>query len=146
MVWTPPRTWAPGEKLTAALLNLHVRDNLLFLRDAADDTGWVSLTLASGYTGTLRMRVFGNRDFEINGAVTGAYGVAGSITTVSIASAIPSDWRPAATPSTYRPGQCLLNGNPSAAALAYSDGKVAVRSQLGAGNYTAEFSIRYARG
>lgn len=30
MAWTSPRTWITGEVLTAALLNLHLRDNLLF--------------------------------------------------------------------------------------------------------------------
>ncbi len=29
MAWTAPRTWVTGEKVTAALLNAHVRDNLL---------------------------------------------------------------------------------------------------------------------
>ena len=28
--WTSPRSWITGEVLTAALLNLHLRDNLLF--------------------------------------------------------------------------------------------------------------------
>lgn len=31
MAWTSPRTWVSGEVLTAALLNTHVRDNLLEL-------------------------------------------------------------------------------------------------------------------
>ena len=29
MAWTAPRTWAAGEVVTAALLNTHVRDDLL---------------------------------------------------------------------------------------------------------------------
>ncbi len=32
MSWTAPRTWAAGEVLTAALLNTHLRDNLIALR------------------------------------------------------------------------------------------------------------------
>lgn len=28
MPWTPPRTWTPGETVTAAMMNSHVRDNL----------------------------------------------------------------------------------------------------------------------
>ena len=32
MAWTAPRTWVAGEVLTAALLNTHLRDNLLALR------------------------------------------------------------------------------------------------------------------
>lgn len=28
MAWTAPRTWTPGETVTASLMNAHVRDNL----------------------------------------------------------------------------------------------------------------------
>lgn len=31
MAWTNPKTWATGEALTASDLNLHLRDNLLYL-------------------------------------------------------------------------------------------------------------------
>lgn len=31
MAWTAPRTWVAGEMATAALLNTHLRDNLLAL-------------------------------------------------------------------------------------------------------------------
>jgi len=31
MAWTAPRTWVSGEVMTSALLNTHVRDNLLAL-------------------------------------------------------------------------------------------------------------------
>lgn len=31
MAWTTPRTWAPGELMTAALMNAHLRDNLAYL-------------------------------------------------------------------------------------------------------------------
>lgn len=34
MAWTSPRTWVAGETLTAALLNVHVRDNLKAIGDA----------------------------------------------------------------------------------------------------------------
>lgn len=33
MAWTAPRTWTTGEVVTAAIMNTHVRDNLLFLHD-----------------------------------------------------------------------------------------------------------------
>lgn len=38
MAWTNPRTWLTGEVLTAALLNTHLRDNLLELNGAT--SGW----------------------------------------------------------------------------------------------------------
>lgn len=37
--WTAPRTWVAGETVTAALLNTHLRDNLLALGQA-----WTSYT------------------------------------------------------------------------------------------------------
>lgn len=33
MAWTAPRTWVAAENVTAALLNTHLRDNLLALKD-----------------------------------------------------------------------------------------------------------------
>lgn len=33
MAWTSPRTWVVGEMLTAALLNAHVRDDILWLAE-----------------------------------------------------------------------------------------------------------------
>ena len=39
MAWTAPRTWVVGEVVTAALMNTHVRDNLLFLGDDHDHSG-----------------------------------------------------------------------------------------------------------
>lgn len=32
MAWTAPRTWVASEFVTAALMNTHLRDNLLFLK------------------------------------------------------------------------------------------------------------------
>lgn len=49
MAWTAPRTWVTGELVTAALLNTHLRDNLLHLGESAgltvDDT-------VTGFTNT----------------------------------------------------------------------------------------------
>lgn len=42
MAWTSPRTWVAGEVLTAALLNTHVRDNLLELNSTA--SAWTAFT------------------------------------------------------------------------------------------------------
>lgn len=49
MAWTTPRTWVAGEIVTAALLNTHVRDNLLAVSGI-----WQGYTpTISGFTGTL---------------------------------------------------------------------------------------------
>ncbi len=37
MAWTSPRTWVAGELITAAIMNAHVRDNLLILKDPVSD-------------------------------------------------------------------------------------------------------------
>lgn len=42
MAWTAPRTWVDGEVPTAALLNTHLRDNLLVLGVTRDSTGRIS--------------------------------------------------------------------------------------------------------
>lgn len=42
MAWTSPRTWVAGETVTAALLNTHVRDNLLELNGTA--SAWTAFT------------------------------------------------------------------------------------------------------
>lgn len=39
MAWTPPRTWSPGEFVTALMMNTHVRDNLLLLKTSISDDG-----------------------------------------------------------------------------------------------------------
>jgi hypothetical protein len=39
MAWTAPRTWVALETVTAALMNTHVRDNLLLLKTKVDDDG-----------------------------------------------------------------------------------------------------------
>ena len=35
MAWVVPRTWTTGELITAAIMNLHVRDNLSYLYSTA---------------------------------------------------------------------------------------------------------------
>ena len=46
MAWTTPRTWIAGEVPDAAMLNLHVRDNLLYL---VGDAAWTAPTLTNGW-------------------------------------------------------------------------------------------------
>jgi hypothetical protein len=39
MAWTDPRTWTPGETVTASLMNAHVRDNMNVLKTPMDNSG-----------------------------------------------------------------------------------------------------------
>jgi len=39
MAWAVPRTWFPGELVTAGMMNIHIRDNSLQLRSEVDTMG-----------------------------------------------------------------------------------------------------------
>ena len=59
MTWTAPKTWAVGETVTAANVNLHLRDNMKATVHAFTDltimqSGTFTVTFASGVaTGTI---------------------------------------------------------------------------------------------
>lgn len=44
MAWSAPRTWSPGETVTAALMNAHVRDNLNVLKTNIADNGDIDIS------------------------------------------------------------------------------------------------------
>jgi hypothetical protein len=46
MAWTTPRTWTPGEMVTASLLNTELRDNELYL---VGDAAWLAPTFQNGW-------------------------------------------------------------------------------------------------
>lgn len=43
-VWTTPRTWTPGELVTALMLNQHIRDNLNILKTNIGDDGSINIS------------------------------------------------------------------------------------------------------
>ena len=97
MAWTSPRTWVALEVLTAALLNTHLRDNLLETApakvttqgDTVYATGSSALArLAKGTAGqTLRMNAGATAPEWFNGCPAGMIVMwAGTIAT------IPSGW------------------------------------------------------
>lgn len=67
MAWTSPRTWVPGEKVLASLLNAHLRDNLLHLKEPP--TAAVKSTTA--YTTTSTSFVDINAALEASIVTTG---------------------------------------------------------------------------
>lgn len=66
MAWTSPRTWVAGEIVTAALMNLHIRDNLKAIGDP-----WTAYTPV--WTATTTNPTIGN------GAITGAFIAVGKL-------------------------------------------------------------------
>lgn len=51
MAWNSPRTWTVGEKVTAALMNTHLRDQLLYLKSVVDGTNTDKVPNAALLTG-----------------------------------------------------------------------------------------------
>lgn len=43
--WTNPRTWSIGELVTKAIMDTHIRDNLIYLKEQFDVIGDLSTTL-----------------------------------------------------------------------------------------------------
>src|SRR5580765_7176661 len=91
MPWTAPRTWVTSEIVTAAMMNTHIRDNLLAIHDlgvgnimvldSCDTTvgtgalgdieimrGWIPLTDFYSQGFTMWLRVMGMRQCVNNGA------------------------------------------------------------------------------
>lgn len=50
MPWTTPKTWATGELVTAADLNLHVRDNLLALKNPPFASAYIGVPVTTTST------------------------------------------------------------------------------------------------
>lgn len=70
--WTAPRNWVAGETVTAALLNSHLRDNLLAIGQA-----WTSYTPALTASSV-------NPTLGTGSTASGAYIAAGKLIVVSI--------------------------------------------------------------
>ena len=67
MAWTAPRTWVTGETVTAALLNTHVRDNLLQTATAKVTTAG-DITHATAANTLTRLGVGALDQFLVGGA------------------------------------------------------------------------------
>lgn len=46
MAWTTPRTWTPGDMVTASLLNTEIRDNESYL---IGDAAWIAVTFQNAW-------------------------------------------------------------------------------------------------
>jgi hypothetical protein len=92
MAWTSPRTWIAGETLTAALLNTHVRDNLLELNSTASAWSTYTPTLTN-FTATITearykqigKTVTGHVNLTLTAGASGTVGVSLPVTPVAFA-------------------------------------------------------------
>lgn len=85
MGWTSPRTWVSGEILTAALLNVHLRDNMLGANTTV--TNGASVNAA----GTVVYQRCGSVLTSVTATTTGALSAAATLFT------FPTDYRPPVT-------------------------------------------------
>lgn len=84
MAWTSPRTWVTSEIVTAALLNAHVRDNLLFLKSGvASNTQLTADPAATSGTTELTVATSGSITFDGSTLVEVAFSWYSTTLTVS---------------------------------------------------------------
>lgn len=81
MAWTAPRTWVAGELVTASLLNTHIRDNELYLKDAPTFDGNVTITGTLAQTGaaTFTGAIVANGDVTLGNASSDAITITGTV-------------------------------------------------------------------
>ena len=91
MAWTAPRTWVAGETVTAALMNTHVRDNLLETM-VAKTTAAGDLVYASAANSLLRLPLGSARTvLRVSTGSTGpAYGPGAPISTEIMGASLPN--------------------------------------------------------
>lgn len=79
MAWTTPRTWVPGELVTASMMNTHVRDNLNFLYSSTatvlgDTTVGTQHNWAPGLSGSTYINWAGASALTVTGFAGGVSG------------------------------------------------------------------------
>lgn len=68
MAWTTPRTWVPGELVTASMMNTHIRDNMNYLFTAASGDKCRATNGAQSISdNTATKLTFGSETFDTNG-------------------------------------------------------------------------------
>lgn len=82
MAWTAPRTWVSGEVVTAALMNAHLRDNLLEIGNPSAAwtafTGTVGLTQGVSLSTSTLTADYSQSGKRVQGNVYGAISSAGT--------------------------------------------------------------------
>lgn len=101
MAWTNPRTWVSNETLTAALLNLHLRDNFRYmdLETIADPTSTLSITTEPNITISDLAVVRAGRMvmLSVSGNYTGSavtMPTNGNLTNIPVLTIGATGWRP----------------------------------------------------
>lgn len=119
MAWTTPRTWVAGEVVTAALLNTHLRDNLLAIGDS-----WSSYAVS--WTAVTTNPSIGN------GTLSGKYLQIGKLVIGSI------DLAPGST-TTYGTGQWRFSIPITAADASMAVGSIRLFDTSGSSNQSGVF-------
>lgn len=158
MTWTAPRTWAALERLTTALLNTHLRDNLLALASPPMCQVWNTAGI-SCTSGTATLMTFDSELYDLDWA--GAAGSWHSTSTNTSRVVIPYDgtyrirwfWQWPSAPTTCTPNLRLNSagsstGGSSLRSPIYTDrsGEHSIERAFTAGDYVELFLTQSSGG
>jgi hypothetical protein len=142
MTWTAPRTWAALERLTAALMNTHLRDNLLALSSPPQCQAYKS-TDTTITTGSTSLIAFDAETYDQDWG-PGSTGSMHSTSTNTSRIVIPYDgiyrvrwfWQ-----TTAAAGTGLLNTNARVNAAGSDTGGSSIRTWIGGADRTAAYEV-----
>jgi len=104
MPWTAPRTWVDGETATAALLNVHLRDNLRYAHGTTCPRVKVSTSgqtlgattsmdwTTADYDPLTMWAGSGNEEITVPSGADGLWFCGGTLKWASMTATIPRDW------------------------------------------------------
>lgn len=125
MAWTTPRTWTDGELVTAAIMNLHLRDNLDYLKALGAATtlrgakGYLSASQtlpASTWTKIVLNAEEWDTDNEFNTA-NGRFTAGAAMKVLVLASAFVNSAGTSGMSAIYKNGAAYSAGGQTAASL-----------------------------
>lgn len=161
MAWTTPRTWIGGETLTAALLNTHLRDNMLEL-DVAQITQEGDYVVAAGANDLVK-RTYGFQRIDTSETKTastyGALATVGPAVTLTTGTSALVFWKcqmdnavtdahckmsykisGATTSASDDTRSTLRDGLPGANALSFMGSDLRTDLVAGSNTFTAEYA------
>lgn len=110
--WTAPRTWVVAEKLFASLLNTHVRDNLLYVKEVLAGTHTDKIPNAAFTDGTIdggKLIAASVLDAQLASGIDGAKLTAATVTPAKLSSFL-------LVGAEFRTGVSVPSGDPGAVA------------------------------
>lgn len=134
MAWTTPRTYTDGELITKAILDVHLRDNLAYLKAVFDGSADQPVTLSHGSTDAIAQQLAARK---ARGSVASPADVVAGDATLDLSSAAyhAGDYRPVALirANVGGVGATYLDGGIDLYTFRASDGAAALALRLAGG-------------